>query len=110
MDTYNNFTRDGNSARSYIASVVDAGELLLSGFASTAAGVFVGGVAGTATVATVVGAPAAPAVAVTTGVATGVAVDTAIDNIYTDYLREPIINGFHSIYEFGRGAYDYFAD
>jgi hypothetical protein len=110
VDTYNNFAQDGNSARAYIASIIDAGELAVSGVASTAAGVLVGGAAGTATLATGVGAPAAPAVAVTTGVATGVAVDAVIDSIYTDYLREPIINSVLSVYEFGRDTYNYFAD
>ena len=109
-DTFNNFNQDGLSPRAFIALGLDAFELVLSGSVSTVAGTFVGGLAGTGTAATVVGAPAAPAVAIGTGVATGVAVDSVIDRVYADYLREPTINGLLSIYEFGSDIYDSFTN
>ncbi|WP_339386789.1 LysM peptidoglycan-binding domain-containing protein [Vibrio caribbeanicus] len=110
VDTYNNFNQDGVSSRAFIATGVDASQMILSSGASTVVGTFVGGLAGTGTAATGVGAPAAPAVALTTGVATGVYVDYQIDSFYEAHLREPIINGLTSAYDFGKEAYAYFTD
>jgi hypothetical protein len=109
VDTYNNFSQDGVSARAFIASGIDAVEVVLSGFASTVVGTLAGTGAGTLAVALGVSAPAAPVIAVGTGVAVGVYTDNEIDSLYQSY-RDPIINSVTSVYEFGRGIYDYVVD
>ena len=102
-DTYNNFSKDGLSARAVIATTLDYGQMILSGWVSSTTGTIIGGAAGAGTVMTIAGAPVAPVVAVSTGVA----VDYGLDSLYDNHLREPAINGITYTYTKSKEFADY---
>lgn len=102
-DVRANFSKYGVSPRAFIASGLDYGEMALSGFLSSIAGTFAGGIAGASSF---VIPPAAPVVAVSTGVIVAAVTDAGIDSFYKEVMRERMIDSIVFVYDGVNGVYD----